>query len=67
MSKFLPPHLMNIIFQKIKYEIVEKDEAVFYQGDLSKKFYIIIEGRVDVYVMCKHCDLNSETKPKKHK
>lgn len=44
-----PTELLNIA-QKMKREEFEKGQAVFRQGDIGDKFYLISEGEVDVLI-----------------
>ena len=48
MEKFLTDQLMISFCKELMYIKKEKDEVVFYEGDIGKKFYIIIDGKVEV-------------------
>jgi len=39
---------MLTLFREMVYFEKEKDKAVFYEGDKGRRFYIIIEGKVNV-------------------
>ena len=39
---------MNKLFKKIRLERKKTDEVVFYQGDTGRKFFIILEGEIDI-------------------
>lgn len=48
MEKFLTNQLMISLCKELMYFSKSEDEVVFYEGDIGKKFYIIIDGEVEV-------------------
>lgn len=39
---------MNLC-RAVQYTFLKKDEVVFYEGDTGRKFYIILEGGVNIW------------------
>jgi len=48
LQEFLPTNLLIALCRDMKYFMYYKDETIFYEGDIGHKYYIIIEGKVDV-------------------
>ena len=44
----MPKKLMKCLCERIKMVEMKKDEFVFYEGDRGKRFYVIIEGEVNL-------------------
>jgi CRP-like cAMP-binding protein len=48
LGEFLTDELMINLCRELTYLHKQKDEVIFYEGDIGKKFYIIIDGEVEV-------------------
>jgi CRP-like cAMP-binding protein len=38
----------------LKYKFVKKGEILFYQGDIPQNFYIIISGKLGIFINIKN-------------
>ena len=52
---------MISLHKEIIFVEKKKDDVIFYEGDHGKKFYIIIEGKVDVLEEIKDPDVDNST------
>jgi CRP-like cAMP-binding protein len=50
MKKFLTLELLNKLCMEIQQEDIKKGEILFYEGDIGKKFYMILEGSVNILI-----------------
>ncbi len=50
MKKFLTLELLNKLCKEIVQEEFKKGDVVFYEGDIGKKFYMILVGSVDILI-----------------
>ena len=48
MGNFLTNQLMLSLCRELMYLQKNKNDVIFYEGDIGKKFYIIIDGEVEV-------------------
>merc|ERR1712113_390893 len=48
MEKFLTSNLMISLCRELMYFSKKEGEVVFYEGDIGKRFFIIIDGEVEV-------------------
>jgi CRP-like cAMP-binding protein len=48
MESFLTEDLMLSFCREIMYQNFKKGHVIFYEGDIGKNFYVIIQGKVRI-------------------
>ena len=56
---------LTSVYNSLNFEHFHKNQAIFHQGERGSKFYIILKGRVDVYIQKSREEIEKEIKEKK--